>query len=159
MFGFLAKNKSDDLYSPVNGKSIPIEQVPDKLFANKLLGDGVAFVFEGDTIYAPCDGEIIMVASTRHAFGMKTKNGTEILVHVGVETVNLNGEGFNTLVKPGAKVKAHQPIMRIDRPFMQKMKMDLTTPMIITNLVEAEADIKPCREVDPETIVIQIKKQ
>lgn len=159
MFSFLKKNKSDDIYSPVKGKSIPLEQVPDKMFADKLMGDGVGFVFEGDTVYAPCDGEIMMIAATKHAFGLKSKAGAEILVHVGLDTVNLDGEGLEVLVKANSKVKAHQPVIKINREFMKEKNIDLTTPMIITNMNDYEVEIKDPCEVNLETLVIQINKK
>ena len=153
----LFKKKDCVLYAPVNGKSIPLENVPDKVFANKLIGDGVGFVFEEDTVYAPCDGEILMIANTNHAFGIKAKNNLEVLVHVGLETVNLNGEGLSVLVKQGQKVKAHDPIIKINREMMKEKNIDLTTPMIITNLDNYEIVITEPKDVTVNSITIETK--
>ena len=136
MLGFLKKNKVDakkDLFSPVTGKTIDITAVPDKVFASKMMGDGIAFQFDGDTLYSPCDGELTMVPATLHAYGFKLANGAEVLVHIGLDTVNLNGEGFTCLVKQGSKVKVGDPIVKIDQAFMKSKGIDLTTPMVVTN--------------------------
>ncbi len=129
----LYKNKKCNMLAPVKGECIPIEKVPDKMFADKLLGDGVAFVFEGNELYAPCDGEIMMVATTKHAIGLKSKNGLEILIHIGLDTVSLNGAGFELLVKQGQKVKAKEKLIKVDQNFMRTNEMNLITPVVITN--------------------------
>lgn len=134
MFQFFGKkNKEMILYASVTGKKIALEDVPDKVFASKMMGDGVAFQFDGNTIYAPCDGKIVMIANTLHAFGMELANGTELLLHIGLDTVNLNGKGFKKLVEQGDKVKKGTPIIEIDRSVMEEHHIDLTMPMIITN--------------------------
>ena len=133
MFGFL-KKKNVTLKSICIGKVIPIEQVEDKMFAEKMLGDGVGFQFEGNTIYAPCDGEIILAAPTNHAFGIKSENGAEILIHCGLDTVNLNGEGLKRFVKAGEKVKSGQKLLEVDVDFIKQKNISLTTPMILTSM-------------------------
>ena len=158
MFSFLKRKKNpEEIYSPVNGKCIPLENVPDKIFAQKLMGDGAGFEFEGDTVYAPCDGEILMVAHTKHAVGMKTRSGVEILVHIGLNTVELNGKGFDVLVKAGQKVKVHDPIIRVDRKFMQEKNIDLTTPMIITNMDEIEFELNEANDVTRNSVIMTVK--
>ena len=158
MFSFLKKkNNPEVIYSPVDGKCIPLENVPDKIFAQKIMGDGAGFMFENDTVYSPCDGEILMVAHTKHAVGMKTKSGIEILVHIGLNTVELNGEGFDVLVKAGQKVKAHEPIIKIDRVFMQEKNMNLTTPMIITNMDEVEFELNEVNDVTCNSVIMTVK--
>lgn len=97
------------------------------------MGDGVAFQYQGDTLYAPCNATIQVVAQTKHAIGMISDEGLEILLHVGVETVNLNGKGFQTLVEEGQHVEVGTPLLKIDRTFMEKEQIDLITPMIMTN--------------------------
>lgn len=125
--------KSEDLAAPVDGECIPLSEVEDEVFSSGIMGQGVAFKFEGDTIYAPCDGEIMMVAATKHAIGFKTNTGAEVLIHVGMDTVKLNGEGFTVLKQTGDKVSKGEVVMKIDRAFMEKQNIDLTTPMVITN--------------------------
>lgn len=126
--------------SPVNGKCIPIEEVPDNMFANKLLGNGVAFIFEENDVYIPCDGEVVMIAHTKHAFGLKCKNGMEVLVHIGLDTVTLNGEGFDVLIKQGQQVKAGDKAVIINQELMRENGINLVTPMVITNSNEYELE-------------------
>ncbi|WP_050637620.1 PTS sugar transporter subunit IIA [Candidatus Stoquefichus sp. SB1] len=158
MFRF-KKNKSCVLYSPVKGKSILLENIPDKVFADKLIGDGIGFSFDDNVIYSPCDGEIIMIANSKHAIGMKTENGVEILLHVGLETVNLDGQGIEVLINIHDKVKAHDPIMKLDRQFMDMHHVDLTTPLIITDLKGYHLVISHPQKVDISDVVIQINSK
>lgn len=159
MFSFFKKIKETELCAPVLGKSLPLEKVPDPVFAEKMMGDGCAFVFEGDTVYAPCSGEIMLIANTKHAIGIRSENGAEILIHIGLDTVNLNGEGFDVLVKEHAKVKVHDPIIRINREFMKQKNIDLTMPMVITNMDDYELTINNCDEVDLHQVVIHTRKK
>ena len=94
-----SKTKKIELFAPVDGECIPLEQINDKVFSSKLMGDGVAFKFNGNTVYSPIEGKITMVFPTKHAYGIRTKNGAEILIHIGMDTANLNGLGFTSLVK------------------------------------------------------------
>lgn len=130
---FKKDKKEIVLYAPVDGKSMALEEVPDKMFAGKMLGDGIAFTFDGNTVCAPTDGKITMIADTLHAFGMVAENGAEILIHIGMDTVNLQGKGFKKLVEPDSKVKKGMPIIELDRAFLAENGVNLTTPMIITN--------------------------
>ena len=133
MFEFLMKNATTELVAPVTGNAIPLEEVKDQVFASKMMGDGLAFQFDGDTIYAPCDGVITMFFKTKHAFGITARNSAEIMIHVGMDTVNLNGEGFTVLKGQGTKIRKGDAILKIDRALMKEKNIDLTTPMIITN--------------------------
>ncbi len=154
MLNFLKKNI--DLYAPVVGKAVKLEDVPDKMFAEKLLGDGIAFVFDTDVIYAPCDGEIIMIAATKHALGIRAANHAEIMIHIGLETVNFNGEGFTPLVKDGDKVKRGQGLIKIDRAFFEEHNANLITPMVVTTK-EYDLKLQEVSEVDCSSLVIRIR--
>lgn len=140
MFGFGFKKKctgiDKKIYSPVNGKCVSIEEVPDKVFASKMMGEGIGFQAEDDMIYAPCDGVITLVADTKHAIGLKADNGAEILIHIGLDTVQLNGKGFHVMVNQNDKVTRGQALVQIDLPFMNENNINLTTPMVITNSSE-----------------------
>lgn len=131
MFGFL-KKPSNEVAAPVSGTCIRIEEVPDPVFSAKMMGDGFAVIPESDTVVAPMTGEIAMVAETKHAFGMKTKSGIELLVHIGLDTVNLNGEGFTVLAEQGSKVKAGDPVIRFDRTGMEAKGLKTTTMVVFT---------------------------
>lgn len=130
------KKKENVLAAPVSGRIIPIETVPDQVFAQKMMGDGVAFQYTGNTIAAPSDGTVKMIAETKHAIGLATDAGAEVLIHIGLDTVALNGEGFETAVAVGDKVKKGQTLITIDRGLMQEKGIDLTTPMVVTNANE-----------------------
>ena len=104
---------ADELCSPVDGKVIAMSEVPDPVFSGEVLGKGCAVWPEGDTVYAPVSGEITVTMG--HAVGIKSDNGIEVLVHVGVDTVNLQGKGFTAYVKQGDHVAAGQPVLGIDR--------------------------------------------
>ncbi|WP_455524635.1 PTS sugar transporter subunit IIA [Holdemanella biformis] len=155
--------KTDDickLFAPVNGKTIALENVPDKVFASKMMGDGIGFEYEGNTIYAPCDGKITLVANTLHAVGITSENGAEILIHIGLDTVSLNGKGFKKLINQGDKVKKGTPLIEIDRQFMKEQDINLITPMVVTNAANYEINvIDEGKDVTTEEEVISCKKQ
>lgn len=130
------------LVAPVSGKAIPLSEVPDPVFAEKLAGDGMAIIAEGDIVVAPADGELTLVFKTKHAFAMTLDNGLELLVHIGLETVSLDGEGFEQLAQQGTKVKAGTPIIKINRDFIKSKGLSLATPVLITN-VDATKKISP----------------
>ncbi|MCI8565409.1 MAG: PTS glucose transporter subunit IIA [Lachnospiraceae bacterium] len=140
MFGFL-KKESGGVTAPATGKCIRIEEVPDAVFSQKMMGDGFAVIPSGDTVAAPVSGEIVMVAQTKHAFGMKTKSGIELLVHIGLDTVELNGEGFTVLAKPGSRVKAGEAVIRFDKAFMEGKGLNMTTMVIFTGGYDREIKI------------------
>ena len=140
MFGLFKKELK--LVAPATGKTIDLSEVPDQVFAEKMAGDGVAIDLTGDTIMAPADGELSLVFKTNHAFAMTLNNGVELLVHVGIDTVSLEGEGFERLVEPGKQVKAGTPILKIDRDFILGKGLKLYTPVLITN-PDVVKDMKP----------------
>ena len=142
MFGFFKKKKEEKTQSKselklvaiADGKVKPLSEVPDPVFAEKMAGDGVAIEITSDTIVAPADGELSLVFNTKHAFAMTLENGVELLVHVGLETVSLNGEGFEQLAEAGQKIKAGTPILKVDREFIKSKGLPLITPVLITNV-------------------------
>ena len=121
------------LVAVADGDLIPLSEVPDPVFAGKMAGEGAAIMIKGDTVVAPADGELSLVFNTKHAFAMTLENGVELLVHVGLETVSLNGEGFEQLAEAGQKIKAGTPILKIDREFIKSKGLPLITPILITN--------------------------
>lgn len=131
MFGFLKKDLK--LVAAVDGKTIDLANVPDPVFAQKMAGDGVAIDTTGNVVVAPCDGELSLIFKTNHAFAMTLDNGIELLVHIGIDTVSLDGKGFKRLTEAGQKVKAGTPIIEIDRAVIEEAGLSLITPVLITN--------------------------
>lgn len=131
---FSKKQKSDlKLVSPATGKVINLSDVPDAVFAQKMVGDGVAIDVTGDTIVAPADGTLTLVLKTKHAFALTLNNGIELLIHIGLDTVSLNGEGFEQLATEGEFVKAGTPIIKLNRDFILEKGFSLITPVLVTN--------------------------
>lgn len=148
-----------DLYAAGNGKVVKVEDVPDEVFASKALGDGVAVILEDGKVYAPADGEISMVADTLHAYGITTPDGLELLVHIGVNTVELNGEGFQPQVKAGQKVKAGDLLCIVDMKLMKNKGYPMHTPTLLTNGDECgEITLLPCDNAKAgKTVVAQYR--
>lgn len=141
MFGLFKKDFK--LVAPVNGTTIDLSKVPDEVFAGKMAGDGLAIDPTGDTFVAPADGELNLIFKTNHAFALTLSNGVELLVHIGVDTVSLAGEGFERLIEPGVKVKAGTPIIRINREFILNKGFSLATPVLITNVDDSIKEFEP----------------
>lgn len=134
---------SDDTITAVaDAVMIPLEEVKDEAFAQKLMGDGVAFELKEDVVLSPCNGTLSAVFPTGHAYGISMKNGVELLVHVGINTVSSKGDGFQVLVKQDQEVKAGDPLVKLDMKKL-KSKYDMTTMLIIT-----EPDGKEIRFID-----------
>lgn len=136
--------------APVKGKLVDLKDVNDPTFAQEILGKGVAIFPEENKFYSPIKGEVVMVFNTEHAIGLKTEDGAEILIHVGLDTVNLNGEHYHALVKAGDKVKVGDPILEVDLEAVKEKGYDLITPIIVTNsadfqdiAITKEGDVKP----------------
>ncbi len=117
--------------APLSGKVIAITEVPDPVFSGKMMGDGAAILPEDGKIYAPIDGVLTTIAPTQHAFGYTGKNGQEVLVHVGLETVGLNGEGFTVHKKAGDQVKAGDLVAEVDLEFLKNKGLNTVTPVVI----------------------------
>lgn len=136
MLNFFKKNKSYRVYAVVSGNSINIEKVNDSMFSKKLMGDGVAIIPSSDVVVAPCDGKITVLTETKHAFGIVSDDGVEILVHIGIDTVNLKGDGFKNEVSQGTVVKKGDPIICFEREKIVSQGIDCTTVMVVLNHTE-----------------------
>ncbi len=119
--------------APVKGWAAPLEEVPDLVFADRMMGDGVAIHPTGSTIHAPCDGTVIAIHAARHAVTLRSEEGAEILIHTGLDTVALGGEGFKALVTDGATVSRGDPLIEFDIDTVAQRARSLVTPVIITN--------------------------
>ncbi len=127
-----------EFYSPVKGVVAPITEINEPAFADKMMGDGVFIVPEDNKIYAPCDCEVAFVFPTKHAIGLKTESGMEALIHVGLDTVSLDGKGFDVKVKDGDMVKKGDLLMEVDLAYIKEHAAGIETPFIITNLAEQQ---------------------
>ena len=127
------------ILSPVTGKAIPLEQVDDPVFSQKVIGDGMAVIPSNGTIVSPVDAEVVSVAETKHAFALKTEDGLELLIHVGLETVSLKGECFEVFVKPGDKVKAGQKLAKVDLEFLKEKNISAVTPVLVCGGMEGKS--------------------
>lgn len=123
----------DEIVAVADGRIEPLEDVADKAFSSGALGKGIAFIPKGDFICAPANGKVTALFPTGHAFGVTTKSGVEILVHIGINTVELNGKGFDVLVHQDDEVRAGEPVIRINRKLITDEGFDITTMLVITN--------------------------
>lgn len=128
------KEKSINLYKVVKGEILPLENVADDVFSSKMMGNGFAVKPENGEIFAPASGKIITVAATKHAIGMKTNDGIELLIHLGIDSVSLNGKGFNILVNEGDSVTPKTNIAQVDLGYLKKKGIDDTIIVVMTNL-------------------------
>ncbi|MGG2064603.1 glucose-specific PTS transporter subunit IIBC [Bacillus sp. S14(2024)] len=144
---------------PIEGKILPITEVPDQVFSGKMMGDGFAIEPAEGTVVSPVNGEIVNVFPTKHAIGIQSEGGKEILIHFGIDTVKLNGEGFEALVSQGDKVTQGQPLLKVDIAFVKENAPSIITPIVFTNLQEGQkVEIKKQGNVKKgETSVIDIQ--
>ncbi|MDO4679818.1 MAG: sucrose-specific PTS transporter subunit IIBC [Aerococcus sp.] len=130
-----------DIYAAVEGKTVPLTSVADEVFSSELMGKGIAINPSGKNVYAPCDGEISISYETKHAYGIVSDTGAEILIHIGIDTVEMKGNGFTSKVKQGEQVKKGQLIATFDRDEIEKAGHDATVMMVVTN-TNNFADVK-----------------
>lgn len=125
--------KKEELASPLSGKVIPLSEVKDEAFSGEALGKGIAIEPSDGNVYAPCDGTVMTLFPTKHAIGIVSDHGAEVLIHLGVDTVQLNGEHFTAHVAQGDKIKQGQLLVSFDKKAITDAGYSLTTPIIITN--------------------------
>lgn len=121
------------IVSPLKGEVVPLNQVKDATFAKGILGDGVAIAPAGGVVVSPIDGEVKVAFPTGHAYGLASASGVEILIHIGMDTVELNGEGFKPLVKTGDKVRKGQPLVEVDWELLKSKGYEIVTPVVVSN--------------------------
>lgn len=136
-----SKEAEEDFSAPVAGTVIPLSQVKDEAFASEMLGKGVGIIPKNGKVYAPCDGEISSLFPTGHAVGITSEHGAEILIHIGIDTVKLDGKGFQAHVKDGDKIRKGDLLISFDPAVIQKAGYDTTTMVLITN-ADDYSDIK-----------------
>ena len=130
--------KCSKIFSPMTGEAVGLEQVPDPVFSQKIVGDGMAVIPSEGNIVSPVDGEVISVADTRHAFGLRTADGVELLIHVGLETVHLNGACFQVFVKPGDQVKVGDRLAEVNLEYLKEHNINPVTPVLVCGGMEGK---------------------
>ena len=123
----------ESLVSPITGDVVALEQVPDEAFASKAVGDGIAVKPTSNIVVAPAAGTVVKIFNTNHAFCLETNNGAEIVVHMGIDTVALEGKGFKRLVEEGTEVKAGEPILEMDLDFLNANARSMISPVVCSN--------------------------
>lgn len=145
-----------NIYAPGNGQVIPLSEVPDQVFAQKMMGDGVGFIPADGKIVAPFDGTVKTIFPTKHAIGLESDQGLELLIHIGIDTVKLNGEGFESFVETDDRVHKGQVLMQIDLDYITAQAPSTVTPLIITNLEDRQLSVEDVKDVTAEQLIIKV---
>lgn len=160
--GFFTKlfgKKTDDLYAPIAGKAVPIAEVPDPTFGEGMLGNGIAIEPTDGKVYAPCDATVDMMFTTGHAVSLVADFGAEILIHVGLETVSLEGKPFKIHVANGDKVKKGQLMIEVDLEAIKAAGLPTITPVVICNTDDYPTfKTTAGKDVTNDDVVIQLAK-
>ena len=156
MFG-LFKAKSIEVLAPVSGKIIPLEEVNDAVFSQKMVGDGIAIIPSQETLVAPFDGKLTKLFPTLHAYSMQHSSGVEVIVHIGIDTVELAGDGFEALAIEGAMLKAGDPIIKADLKKIQALGKEIVTPIVISNMAKYTKLIKKDGSIETSQTLMEVK--
>ncbi|KES16462.1 Phosphotransferase system IIA component [Gilliamella apis SCGC AB-598-P17] len=150
---------SIEIIAPLSGETVKIEDVPDVVFAEKIVGDGVAIKPSGNKIVAPLNGKIGKIFETNHAFAIESDEGIELFVHFGIDTVELKGEGFTRVAEEGQQVKIGDTIIEIDLPLLESKAKSVLTPVVISNMETVVELTKLTGSVEAgKTPIMRIKK-
>ena len=153
------KSVEVEIYAPLSGEIVNIEDVPDVVFSEKIVGDGIAIRPKGNKIVAPVDGVIGKIFETNHAFSMESKEGVELFVHFGIDTVELKGEGFTRVAQEGQSVKRGDTVIEFDLELLEAKAKSVLTPVVISNMDEISSIEKKAGEVIAgESVVLTLKK-
>jgi len=158
-FNKLFGKKTDKVFAPMTGKAVPITEVPDPTFSEGMLGNGIAIIPTEGKVYAPCDATVDMMFTTGHAVSLVADFGAEILIHVGLETVGLEGKPFTVHVANGDKVKKGQLMIEVDLDAVKEAGLPIITPMLICN-TDDYPTFNTCvgKDVTNEAVVIELAK-
>ena len=148
-----------EIYAPISGEIVAIEDVPDVVFAEKIVGDGLAIRPTGNRMVAPCDGIIRKIFETNHAFSLESDSGSELFIHFGVDTVELKGEGFSRVAEEGQQVKKGDTIIEYDLTLLETKAKSTLTPVVISNMDAIKQLNKHSGKVSMgETVLLSIVK-
>lgn len=137
MFTFIKKKVT--LVAPMTGKVIDLMEVPDIAFAQKMVGDGIAIEPTDGLVLAPCEGKVVQIFPTNHAIGIETKAGIDILIHLGIDTVELKGDGFERLIEEGEWINTGTPLLKMDIDKIKRYGKHTITPVLITTMDKVES--------------------
>ena len=160
LFGSKEKKSVEvEIYAPLSGEIVNIEDVPDVVFSEKIVGDGIAIRPKGNKIVAPIDGVIGKIFETNHAFSMESKEGIELFVHFGIDTVELKGEGFTRIAQERQAVKRGDTVIEFDLELLESKAKSVLTPVVVSNMDEiSNIEKKSGEVVAGESIVLVLKK-
>ena len=161
MFKNLFKKTKDEevVYAPMSGEKAALEDVPDPVFSEKMMGEGIAIIPNEGKVVAPVQGEVVHVPDTLHAVGIKSEAGTELLIHIGLETVGLKGEGFTAKVKQGDKINVGDELISFDLDYIKEHADAIITPIVWTNGQDSDKQLSPTEETKVtagETVILTI---
>ena len=147
------------IYAPISGEIVNIEDVPDVVFAEKIVGDGIAIRPVGNKLVAPCDGVVGKIFETTHAFSIESPEGIELFIHFGIDTVELKGEGFTRIAEEGQEVRRGDTILEINLKKLESIAKSTLTPIVISNIDEVRQISKRSGKVteSEDTIFTVIK--
>lgn len=131
--GLFSRRKKEEFVSPMKGTLLPLDQVPDPVFSQRVMGDGFAVELFGGEVLAPMSGTIVTAFPTGHAFGIKTDDEMELLIHIGIDTVNLNGKGFEVQVREGDAVKQGDVLVKVDVDYVKEQGKSIVSPVVFTS--------------------------
>lgn len=149
--------KDEKIYSPVDGKVMPITEAPDQVFSQKIMGDGCCLELANGIVVSPVDGTITTIFDTKHAIGITSKKGTEMIIHVGMDTVSLGGEGFTAFVKAGDSIKVGDKLLEVDIEKIKDKVPSMVTPLVITNLEGKSIQLTKEGEVKQGELIFTVK--
>ena len=129
-------NNKISIKSPIKGEAIPLSKVDDITFADEIMGKGIAIIPTSNEVVSPINGTVSMVFNTNHAIGLKSDDGVEILIHIGLDTVKLEGEHFNVFVKNGDRINVGDKLAEFDKDAIKEKGYDISTPIVITNTID-----------------------
>ncbi len=158
LFDKIMKGNRIEICSPVNGEIVPIDTVPDPMFAQEMIGKGVAVIPSDGRFVAPSDGELTALFETGHAYCINTTDGAELMVHIGIDTVKLKGQFYKTCAKQGDKVKKGDPIVEVDIEGVKGAGYEVITPVIISNHDKFSDIKKKSGTVSAGDMILDMKK-
>ncbi|MDM5271511.1 PTS glucose transporter subunit IIA [Sulfurovum sp. zt1-1] len=155
MFG-LFKRKQREVFAPVDGQVVSLDQVNDEVFSQGLAGDGVAIKPVSDIFRAPISGKVTKIFGTNHAYSIKNDKDLEVMVHIGLDTVALKGEGFERLVEEGDIVEAGDPVIKTDLAYLGEHAKDTITPILITDESDVKSIEKKLKIVKSGDVIMEV---